>query len=697
MNEIREILFTLSDDDKKIEEIRKLDNDLGKATIIRTLSDNNKKIQELRKLNDDLAKAGIIMTLRDDGEKIQELKRLSDDNAKAIVIEILHNDDKKIELLRDLKDYTAKAIIIESLHDDDKKIQELRKIKDDSVKAAIIETLRDDDKKIQELREIENEILKAEIIETLRDDDKKIQELRKIKDEPLKAEIISTIQNIDKKMQELENLSDDFLKTEIIKKLYDDEDKIRGLGILKEELAKAIIIRSLHDDDKKQEELSKLTNDFAKALIIEKLKDNNKKLEKLTKLTDDFAKAIIIRSLYDDDKKQEELSKLTDSFAKAIVIADSQSNSESILLKDREKNKSVFLENNRKYSKIGLSPNMTIGIEIESEGILSDVIQSLKTINEKQISGEKKVWNSKGEGSLVLGVEVVSPILTDNKENVEDIYIVCSMLKKFLQKSTERCGGHIHIGADYLKSKEAYINLFEIWGNTEEIIYIMSNEKGSIPRIRLPKYACSISSELNEAIEEGIINLESEEDLETFINKIKKIQKIKNVGLNIINEHNTIEFRTPNGTINPDTWIENIRLFGRIVEISQKLADIEKNSEHSKEDEELLYLKNKLKMEISEQEKMEILLELLFSEEERNVYRERYISNSELLKQIPDKENPLKKVKFRKVNFNQRRHNLSEFYNVAIHERIENTNQVLKETIRGAIKENEMQGEHNII
>ena len=46
-------------------------------------------------------------------------------------------------------------------------------------------------------------------------------------------------------------------------------------------------------------------------------------------------------------------------------------------------------------------------------------------------------------------MEIVSPVLTDNDKDVEDVYMVCEMMKKIGQNITKRCGAHIHIGADY--------------------------------------------------------------------------------------------------------------------------------------------------------------------------------------------------------------------------------------------------------
>ena len=97
------------------------------------------------------------------------------------------------------------------------------------------------------------------------------------------------------------------------------------------------------------------------------------------------------------------------------------------------------------------------------------------------------------DASLVMGqgVEMVSPILKDTTEDIEDIYMVCNMLQECGQEIGNCSGGHVHIGSDYLTSKEAYANLFEVFGDTEKILYIISNEKGTIPRREVRKACCT--------------------------------------------------------------------------------------------------------------------------------------------------------------------------------------------------------------
>lgn len=277
--------------------------------------------------------------------------------------------------------------------------------------------------------------------------------------------------------------------------------------------------------------------------------------------------------------------------------------------------------------------------------------------------------------------------------------MVCELLKKCGQIITPNCGGHIHIGADYLKSKESYLNFLEIWGNCEKIIYLMSNEKGQIPRGGIENYATPISPKFNEAIENGTINLENEEQLDEFVDDLQILQDSRNYGLNllnIINLGNTIEFRVPNGSINPDSWTENTRLFGRIIQMSQKLAEIENSPEIGVEELNLLNFMNKIKDEnISEQEKMEVLLKLLFSTEEQEVYRDKYFTNARILEQLPEDKNPFIDLQFKNVDFKRKKHTKNEMKQIAMNERLENVNAVTYETSNGIKTEDQIKNSNN--
>ena len=208
------------------------------------------------------------------------------------------------------------------------------------------------------------------------------------------------------------------------------------------------------------------------------------------------------------------------------------------------------------------------------------------------------------------------------------------------------------------------------------------------------KHAAPISKAISEAMEKGTINLESEKDLDEFIKGIQEVQEEKagraasiNL-LNINNGKNTIEFRLANGTINPDTWIENARLFGRIVEKSEKLAQIQNKdkSKISEEEIKLLKLMEDLKKERPELEKMESLLDLLFTEEEKSIYIERYDINSKLLNEKERSDNPLDKLEFARSVDMGKTHTIDEFSEMS-RQNCGSYRDTIMETRRGFLEE----------
>ena len=297
-----------------------------------------------------------------------------------------------------------------------------------------------------------------------------------------------------------------------------------------------------------------------------------------------------------------------------------------------------------KKSNIKLPSDMTVGVEIESEGETEDNSYLIEKLT------EDTEWETKGDGSLINGTEVVSPVLTGNMEKASnEIKNVCAVLNGIPQTVSERCGGHIHIGADYLKTKKDMVNLIKIWSNAEKILYIIGNEKSEIPRKEVLKYAPPVSKKFEEAIENGTINLESEEELEKFVNEAVEVQGDRYSDVNFCNigikEKNTIEFRLANGTINPNTWIENVNLFGGIVKVAHELSVIQEKTEEQMTEYEKKLLENfkKLYTEKDEKQRAKALIDLCISPEDRHIYMDRYTTNSLLLDEAPDIKNELLK------------------------------------------------------
>ena len=313
--------------------------------------------------------------------------------------------------------------------------------------------------------------------------------------------------------------------------------------------------------------------------------------------------------------------------------------------------------NSKKYtignSFIKLPKTMTIGAEIESEGIHSNLIRKI-------IKNLKSDWEEEIDTSLNSGVEVKSPIIHGNDEQrVYEMNEICLLLNRLGQKISDRCGGHIHIGSDYLTTKESWMNLLQLWSNNEELLYIIANKEGEAPRIMLSSYAKPYSGALEKKLDEKTVQLDTIEDVKKLAKDVQNGTgdygiNYKNLG----NEKNTIEFRIPNGTIDAKTWIENINLFGGIVKAAEDLAIIQNKQPEDRTDEEITKLRlfEKLNNDgISDFERLEILLQIVIPEEDRDIYRRRYRTNSKLYEKSIVRDFIRAKLSKKKIKFNSTR------------------------------------------
>ena len=292
-------------------------------------------------------------------------------------------------------------------------------------------------------------------------------------------------------------------------------------------------------------------------------------------------------------------------------------------------------------TKIVLPGSMKIGIEIESLGRNAQWLWE-----RRQIEG----WQCKGDGSLrpnevdETGVEIVSPILQgDHEDSTKQIKRVCAAINAFEQYSNETCGGHVHIGEDYLKSPQAWENLRQLWNNSEFVLFVISNAEGETPRYGVLQYAIPTSGEMETQLGDGTVSLADENDLNKLTAKITGESRYR--ALNLFNLEKGIEFRLPNGTISAKTWIENANLFGGIVKAAQDLSIIQEKdfSKMTDEEEHKLECFEKLKSgELDEKESLDMLLEIAVPEEIREVYERRYEVNRELIKKQSGLEKGLK-------------------------------------------------------
>ena len=405
-------------------------------------------------------------------------------------------------------------------------------------------------------------------------------------------------------------------RAEIVLALDDDEFKMRCLlspeinlefGRADYETSLEEIVMSFKDDKYKKMCLDNpkfSLDNTARALIVSRLQDKEDKLYYFHKYDFESSdKAIIICSLEDDDEKLRLMQNPDFQFSaedKLLIICS---------LKDKNKFKKFGIEPSQDINLESYLPqSMTIGVELETEG---DYAKYLKGIGDF-LDG----WNVKGDSSLEDGVEVSSPKMHWSNEDFKSLKMVCNILRKFDLHTSERCGEHIHYGADFLGTDyKAWENFFTIYSECEEIFYKMTNRKGEPPREDVTEYAQSSNRDIMKLFSKEGIKISDEIDLRRII---KGLQDTRDRGVNFCNidedEINTIEFRMPNGTIDFNTIMENIRLFGQLLYVSKQLSE-----EQEFKKDKFSTLK---RHDLTEREKLESLLDLLFDDEdEKEIYR----------------------------------------------------------------------------
>ncbi len=437
-------------------------------------------------------------------------------------------------------------------------------------------------------------------------------------------ELITSLNDDNLKLEFLTCFNNDIAYAEIVKSFKEDSDKLKHLDMVKTSLAKSIIIKSFKDDTLKLEYLPLIKNEDDLYPVIYSFKDDSLKLKYLKEIPLENIKIKILNCISDPYIKEEGEEHIL-NFKKERFnnIKKKEVYDETKFDKIKEEQEVPTFEEDL------LPGNLTIGLELELVFGNSSII--------KEYNKYKKIfnrWNAVNE--IVLpsnSLEINSPVLHYTLNDIKELYIVCDFLKENGLITTFG-SGHIHIGVNSIKNNSSLKTLYKLYGVMEKEIYLMSNESGTLPREGVKEFAKPISKNVEKALKEGHLNVESEEDLLTYVQEIRThIQKENSVnnekgryyGINILNllkpQSNlpTIEFRIPNTSLNPDSIHQNIKFFSRLVILSNELSN----------DNDVL---NKLKI-LDGEEKVIYFLNLLFKNEyDRNYFLDRFITNNRLEK-----------------------------------------------------------------
>ena len=310
------------------------------------------------------------------------------------------------------------------------------------------------------------------------------------------------------------------------------------------------------------------------------------------------------------------------------------------------------LEFEGKNIKIGINKKISIGVEIEMnlKGEFNIDLRKQKDISKFYMNG--------GDPSLDNGDEIQSVPFYDNKKDVARLCAVCESLKEigaYYNEESHDIAGQINFGLNYLDTTRSILYFYELFCNSEELLFYISNEEGQL--IREPIYKNGGFNPISKIIGKRIIDedLTREKAIDLFRMEIENTNYYKGleykqntIAIRGNNNNNLrLEIRIPNGTVNYKTWIDNIRLYGKMIEVSKKLADFMNKDYLTTEEMRLLKLKIRLEYDdLSLDEKLGVLMNLLFEDyKTKQIYIDRYNS---VIKKIQENNSDLYKISNKK-------------------------------------------------
>lgn len=232
--------------------------------------------------------------------------------------------------------------------------------------------------------------------------------------------------------------------------------------------------------------------------------------------------------------------------------------------------------------KIGLPIDFSFGVEIEYENTPKDLISALLE-EEKNYYEYLDEWVNKSEASVsaydsnsnLIGGEISSPILKDDKESWKALSKILNLLKRNDAKICSSCGGHVNIGIHTFRNNIDHLkNLLLVWLVYHREIQKFTNGEFNSLRKDSLNYIKKLDKNIfiKEILEKRINSLYDFD--KTLFDKKHEIY-MHQLHYYSSYEDDRIEFRIPNGTLNEDIWQNNINFFSKLAISCQKEIDRE--------------------------------------------------------------------------------------------------------------------------
>ncbi len=268
----------------------------------------------------------------------------------------------------------------------------------------------------------------------------------------------------------------------------------------------------------------------------------------------------------------------------------------------------------KEFERLGLPNYFKFGIEIEADNVKTKGKESLYTGKSAEYIKSKNWHMATSKEEMLVsegGAELVSPILSDSKQDWQDVSNMCEQIKKYPGKNgnevvaNSKCGLHVHFDSECLTSnQERFRNFMRLYAESEELLYKMCNDKNDpirkgainkdykgihiISALWRNGMAAPSSEKILKHIQNDTLKISHKKfgKLKMFASKYKLDERRYN-GLNLTNigneKKNTIEFRMANGTLNPEVIKQNVFLYASLINTAIQMTENPQNFEQKLE------------------------------------------------------------------------------------------------------------------
>ena len=231
-------------------------------------------------------------------------------------------------------------------------------------------------------------------------------------------------------------------------------------------------------------------------------------------------------------------------------------------------------------TSLNIAEDLTFGLEIECDNLNIGKAKKIIVKNNEKFVNTKNDWQVTTDASLNKGCEINSPILANDCISWLQLYEVCKSLQG-VAKIKKQAAAHVHIGANIVNENvQTLWQFLQLWFTYEKVIYRFGYGEYLTARPNIVSYAYPVASILKTHYHQFQSIVDSDSSMKEFFAYLFSLlhrqtynRTGRNEALNFNNvvdfhslkKNNTIEFRCPNGTLNPIIWQNNVNLFASML------------------------------------------------------------------------------------------------------------------------------------